>query len=37
MTGDLDGHYAVMVNGNWRMTFTFGGEEAEWLDYLDYH
>jgi proteic killer suppression protein len=37
LTGSLDGHYAVMVNGNWRMTFTFEGEEAELLDYLDYH
>lgn len=37
LTGNLAGHYAVTVNGNWRMTFTFYGEDAELVDYLDYH
>lgn len=37
LTGNLAGHYAVTVNGNWRMTFTFDGEDAELVDYLDYH
>jgi len=31
------GHWSVWVNGNWRMTFTFVGENAELTDYLDYH
>lgn len=37
LTGDLAGHYSVTVNGNWRITFTFDGENAELADYLDYH
>jgi proteic killer suppression protein len=37
LTGDLAGHYSVTVNGNWRLTFTFEGENAELVDYLDYH
>ena len=37
LTGDLAQHYSVSVNGNWRMTFAFDGENAELVDYLDYH
>lgn len=37
LTGNLAGHYAVTVNGNWRVTFTFNGDDAELVDYLDYH
>lgn len=37
LVGVLAGHYAVTVNGNWRLTFTFEGENAELVDYLDYH
>ena len=37
LTGNLDGHYSVTVNGNWRLTFTFDGENVELVDYLDYH
>jgi len=33
----LDEHYSVTINGNWRLTFTFDGENAELVDYLDYH
>jgi plasmid maintenance system killer protein len=33
----LKGHWAVSVNGNWRMTFTFDGTDAVLVDYLDYH
>lgn len=35
--GSLANHWAVSVNGNWRMTFTFEGTDAVLLDYLDYH
>ena len=31
------GHLSAWVNGNWRMTFTFGGEDAIFVDYLDYY
>ncbi len=37
LRGDLKGHWSVKVNGNWRMTFTFEGENAILVDYQDYH
>jgi proteic killer suppression protein len=37
LTANLAGHYSVSVNGNWRMTFTFDGENAVLVDYQDYH
>lgn len=37
LDGDLAGHYSVWVNGNWRMTFKFEGEDAVLVDYQDYH
>jgi len=37
LTGDLAGHYSVMVSGNWRITFTFNGTDAVLVDYQDYH
>lgn len=35
--GDLDGHWSVDVSGNWRLTFTFEGEDAILVNYQDYH
>jgi len=35
--GDLQNHWAVSVNGNWRMTFTFEGVNAVLVNYQDYH
>lgn len=32
-----DGHWSVWVNGNWRLTFMFEGEDAVLVDYRDYH
>ncbi len=37
LTGELAGHWAVTVNGNWRLIFAFEGDNAELVDYLDYH
>lgn len=37
LRGDLAGHWAVKVNGNWRLTFTFEGTDAVLVDYQDYH
>ena len=37
LKGDMKGHWALTVNENWRMVFTFEGEEAVLVDYLDYH
>jgi proteic killer suppression protein len=35
--GNLEGHWAVSVSGNWRLTFAFEGEDAILVDYQDYH
>ena len=37
LSGKLKGHWAVWVDKNWRMTFTFDGEDAVLVDYQDYH
>ena len=37
MRGQLEGHHAVSVSGNWRVTFRFENGEAVDVDYLDYH
>ncbi|MFZ5762355.1 MAG: type II toxin-antitoxin system RelE/ParE family toxin [Thermodesulfobacteriota bacterium] len=31
------GHWSIWVNGNWRLTFDFEGEDAVLVDYRDYH
>lgn len=37
LKGDLAGHWAVWVSGNWRLTFVFDGADASVVDYQDYH
>lgn len=37
LTGDLTGFWSVTVNGNWRLIFRFDRDDAELVDYLDYH
>lgn len=37
LSGDLTGLWAVTVNGNWRVIFSFKNGETELVDYLDYH
>ena len=37
LKGNLKSLWAVWVNGNWRITFTFEGEDAILVDYQDYH
>ena len=37
LQGKPAGRYAITVNGNWRMTFKFEGEDAVFVDYVDYH
>lgn len=34
---DLQGHWSIAVNGNWRLTFRFEGVDAILVDYQDYH
>ncbi len=31
------GDWSIWVNGNWRVTFAFEGEDAVAVDYRDYH
>jgi len=37
LSGELVHHYAVKVNGNWRLTFKFEDGDAVLIDYQDYH
>jgi toxin HigB-1 len=37
LKGNLEGHWSVRVNGNWRMTFRFEVGDAILVDYRDYH
>ena len=37
LKGDLASHWAVRVNGNWRLTFRFIDGDAYVVDYQDYH
>jgi proteic killer suppression protein len=37
LRASLKDHWAVMVGGNWRLTFRFEGEDAILVDYQDYH
>ena len=37
LTGKDKGFISVWVNGNWRVTFRFTGEDVELVDYHDYH
>jgi proteic killer suppression protein len=37
LKGDLKSHWAVTVSRNWRLTFSFEGEDAIFMDYRDYH
>jgi toxin HigB-1 len=37
LSGDLNGHWSVWVNGNWRLTFMFVSQDAVLVNYQDYH
>ena len=37
LSGDREGYWAVKISGNWRVTFRFVGEDADSVDYEDYH
>ena len=37
LQGDMAGHWAVSVSGNWRLTFKFEGTDAIVVGYRDYH
>ncbi|MGO2747005.1 type II toxin-antitoxin system RelE/ParE family toxin [Microbacterium sp.] len=37
LKGSLAGYWSIWVNGNWRVTFRFIGQDVELVDYQDYH
>lgn len=37
LRGKQKGHFAVRVNGNWRLIFMFENGDAALVDYQDYH
>jgi len=37
LSGGRLGKWSVRVSGNWRVIFSFEGEDAINIDYLDYH
>ncbi|WP_376747276.1 type II toxin-antitoxin system RelE/ParE family toxin [Diaphorobacter nitroreducens] len=37
LSGELEGYWAVMVGGNWRLTFQFDDGDAIRVCYPDYH
>jgi toxin HigB-1 len=37
LKGDRKGQWAVWVSGNWRLIFTFDGDDASDVDLDDYH
>ena len=37
LKGKLEGHFAVDLSGNWRITFRFDGQDVVDVDYVDYH
>lgn len=37
LTGDLKGHWSIVVTGNYRITFRFEDENVYVVDYQDYH
>ncbi|MDP8052876.1 type II toxin-antitoxin system RelE/ParE family toxin [Pasteurella atlantica] len=37
LSGNLQEHWSVKVNGNWRITFKFKNGDAEIVNYQDYH
>jgi toxin HigB-1 len=37
LKGDRAGTWAVKVNKNWRLTFSFAGGDANDVDFEDYH
>jgi len=37
LKGNRAGTWSVTVSGNWRVTFTFEGEDAFDVDFEDYH
>lgn len=37
LKGRLKGRWSVTISGNWRVKFSFSGNDAVQVDYEDYH
>ena len=37
LSGNYAGFYSVSINGNWRIIFKFNNQNAEEVNYIDYH
>ena len=37
LKGNRKGCWSVRVSGNWRVTFSFAGKDADVVNYEDYH
>jgi proteic killer suppression protein len=37
LSGSMQHLWSVKINANWRLTFSFEGEDAILVDYQDYH
>ncbi len=37
LKGNLQGHWSLTVNGNWRVIFKFDGTDVILVDHVDYH
>ena len=37
LLGTYSGYFSVSVSGNWRIIFKFNAQNAEQVDYVDYH
>lgn len=37
LKGELQGHWSISVNGQWRVIFRFVDNDVELVDLLDYH
>ena len=37
LRGQLAGHWSVRVSGNWRIVFSFRGQDASDVNLVDYH
>lgn len=37
LSGQMRGRWSIAVNGNWRLTFEFNGNDVHVLDYEDYY
>lgn len=37
LKGDLEGHWSIRINDQWRVCFTWNGQHAEHVRIVDYH